>query len=372
MLFYELTYTKEFRAQLNALPEKSQRLVYEKAWALTYDPRPDGYSKKKLSAGEHLFRLRAGNYRVYYSIVGDMVAVLGVGARKDVYRKIDRLHLDRPTAPTESLSLTELIELDIEDDEPELELDESVAFLPVDWHNVEEPAQELLPRPIDTLLLEALRIPLDHWPALQACQTVDQLLTATVAVDVLERIVDAISEPDLETLQSAPKFAVTSVDDLIYDEEFDQIELLLRLDDEQLKYVNWAIAGSGPALLKGGPGTGKSIVASSPCRCADRTIATIGNRVTPYSLHHLHAGVGRIFASIDCPPRGDECERHRRTTFRRTSSGNPGSPKCQTDLHRRRAASLFCQDMPRAHWKRPRWRENEGGAQPTIAGLPLG
>ncbi len=77
---------------------------------------------------------------------------------------------------------------------------------------------------------------------------------------MLERVISAITAPDLESLLNAPKYVVDSIADLIYDNDFDQIGLLLRLDPEQQKYVNWAISGSGPVLLKGGPGTGKSIV----------------------------------------------------------------------------------------------------------------
>lgn len=43
--------------------------------------------------------------------------------------------------------------------------------------------------------------------------------------------------------------------------EGELLGFLLKLNPEQEKFVSWAINASGPTLLKGGPGTGKSTVA---------------------------------------------------------------------------------------------------------------
>jgi len=196
-------------------------------------------------------------------MIGDAVDILGVSARKDVYQKTDRLGKLQPTAIHEGLAIDDLVALDDEDeddDEPTAESVAVVGFLSPNWHETPQPEKELLPRAVDGGLLEALRIPSRHWAPLRACRTVDQLLVCSVPGDVLERVISAITAPDLESLLNAPKYVVDSIADLIYDNDFDQIGLLLRLDPEQQKYVNWAISGSGPVLLKGGPGTGKSIV----------------------------------------------------------------------------------------------------------------
>ena len=51
------------------------------------------------------------------------------------------------------------------------------------------------------------------------------------------------------------------VDDLLRFKEGELLGFLLKLSPEQEKYVQWALHARGPALLKGGPGTGKSTIA---------------------------------------------------------------------------------------------------------------
>lgn len=267
MLFYQLTYTRQFRAQLNALPEKSRNLVQEKVRILEFDPRPDGSLKKKLSSHDNMYRLRAGHYRVYYSMVDDSVDVLGVDARKDIYRKTDQIRRVQPTPVIDAPSIHHLRQFDADEDDEPLSFDDTgntPGFLAIDWYVSKEPTEvsstTLLPRQIDASLIEALRIPGSLADSLIGCRTVEDLINATVSEDVRSRVFQAITEPDLSALLAEPKYVLTSVDELLYDDEFDQIDMLLRLDPDQTRYVNWAISGSGPALLKGGPGTGKSIV----------------------------------------------------------------------------------------------------------------
>ncbi len=53
---------------------------------LAIDPRPSGVVK--LSGEENLYRVRAGDYRIVYSIqdAALLVLIVKVGDRKDVYR----------------------------------------------------------------------------------------------------------------------------------------------------------------------------------------------------------------------------------------------------------------------------------------------
>jgi MoxR-like ATPase len=60
---------------------------------------------------------------------------------------------------------------------------------------------------------------------------------------------------------------LNDTDDLLRYREGELLSFLLKLSPEQEKYVNWSLNTSGPTLVKGGPGTGKSTIRCYPaCR----------------------------------------------------------------------------------------------------------
>lgn len=57
---------------------------------LSNDPRPQGVVS--LSGENNLLRIRDGDYRIVYSVEDDilLILVVGVGHRKDIYRRLFR------------------------------------------------------------------------------------------------------------------------------------------------------------------------------------------------------------------------------------------------------------------------------------------
>ena len=86
MATYTLTILPSALDQLAEIPRPDQNRIKERIDGLATDPRPPG--AKKLQGESDLFRLRAGNYRVIYSIedVRTIVLVIRIGHRRDVYR----------------------------------------------------------------------------------------------------------------------------------------------------------------------------------------------------------------------------------------------------------------------------------------------
>ena len=86
MASYRIEVSATAERQIRKLPRAEQIRVIRVIQALSTDPRPAGC--RKLSGYEDVFRVRAGRYRVLYSIEDRrlVIIVLKVGDRKDVYR----------------------------------------------------------------------------------------------------------------------------------------------------------------------------------------------------------------------------------------------------------------------------------------------
>jgi mRNA interferase RelE/StbE len=71
---------------LLTLDAKLFRQVMRSILLLASDPFPQG--SKALAGYDRLYRIRCGDYRVVYRVVGDTVVILLVGPRADVYRQL--------------------------------------------------------------------------------------------------------------------------------------------------------------------------------------------------------------------------------------------------------------------------------------------
>ncbi len=82
---YNVSLTRAATKELDALPATMHARVAEAIRGLQNEPRPRGCLKLK---GESVWRIRVGDYRVFYAIRDDeaQVLVLEIGHRKDAYR----------------------------------------------------------------------------------------------------------------------------------------------------------------------------------------------------------------------------------------------------------------------------------------------
>ena len=88
---YRIEIVPAARRELAELPEDARRQVGRKIDSLAANPRPRGV--EKLAGAEDLYRVRAGDYRILYQIRDEVltIAVVKVGNRRDVYRRIEEL-----------------------------------------------------------------------------------------------------------------------------------------------------------------------------------------------------------------------------------------------------------------------------------------
>ncbi|WP_439566645.1 UvrD-helicase domain-containing protein [Gloeocapsopsis crepidinum] len=219
--------------------------ILEKIEVLRNDPKPHGSLKKKLHGYKgDIYRLRSGDYRIIYTYGDGWVALLGVDARKDIYKG------DKLIAETTEIDVTAFADLD------ELLTPEKAPAIALQ----SSPA-EILPVELTAELLERLLIPKACFAALLGCRTFDDLLLANIPDAVRNRLFDCITAPNFDRVLDQPSFVTGDADALLRFKEGDLLGFLLKLNPEQEKFVTWAIKASGPTLLKGSPGTGKSTVA---------------------------------------------------------------------------------------------------------------
>ena len=84
-MIYKVTILRRAQKELGALAGEEYTRIRDAIGDLAENPRPSGCLKL---TGRDGWRIRIGNYRVVYEIgdSGQMVTVLHVGHRRDVYR----------------------------------------------------------------------------------------------------------------------------------------------------------------------------------------------------------------------------------------------------------------------------------------------
>lgn len=261
---FEIIHKPTFTNQLLAIPKEYVVQILEKIEVLYDDPKPHGNLKKKLHGYKgDVYRLRSGDYRIIYTFGDKWVALLGVDARKDIYKG------DKLVAETTDIDISNL---------PDVEemLTVKPSYTPsfglANISSIETP----LPVEITEGLLGRLRVPEEYWPRLTTCRTLDDLMEVNLPGKWCDRIFDCIAEPNFDQVLNQPSFVTGSTDDLLRFTEGELLGFLLKLNPEQEKFVSWAIHASGPTLLKGGPGTGKSTVALYRVRALIETLQAHG------------------------------------------------------------------------------------------------
>jgi len=229
--------------EILAFPGDRAALLWEKINQLVTDPLPDGKVKKKLKEAEGIYRLRVADHRVFYRFGDDWVCLLGVRRRReDTYAAVQGLGEAQQPPPEVDDDLDALL-----DAQPK-----TFSFTPA---GEERP----LPFELTKGWLMDLGIPLSAHPVLRRCKSEEDLMDAAVASEVLARVLDAIFPPSLDLVAQQPDLLVPSTEHLIRYKEGDLLGFLLNLDEDQLKLTRWAL--SGPTMVTGGAGTGKSTVA---------------------------------------------------------------------------------------------------------------
>ncbi|GAB4415538.1 MAG: 3'-5' exonuclease [Anaerolineae bacterium] len=256
---YQLIHKPTFTRHFVDLNKELQKRVVKDLEIL--EQSPNNAASKNI---EHLGKKRElwtyrvnDNYRILYVIQEPFVQLLDIGKHDyiyslvDSYKKGDTPDLDvlgevlDPTTPTTAADIP-----DWPDGRPA--------------YPVHTPAPQstdrLLPMEITAEVLQRLEIPEIYHQELIACETEDDLLELSLPEDIFDRVYDWLyNRPTLAEIAQEPNYVLKEPQDLQRYADGDLLGFLLLLDEEQKPLVDFAL--SGPTLVKGGPGSGKSTIA---------------------------------------------------------------------------------------------------------------
>lgn len=259
---YFITHKPAYDANFVELPKDLQKQATAAVADIAENPtRTRGNTIRPLTGYDNVWRYRLGDHRLIYSIVPDarVVQLLAIGPRATIYERFnyDGWH-DESFKVTFSRELAAQLE-------PQKERAPEWAKHP-EWFGADKRKQAeekddeaWLPRRITPKMLARLRIAEEHHDIFLNCRTEDDLLVAAAPPDAVEKVMDAVYEKRVEQIAQEPDLALFDPADLERYAEGTLSAFLLHLDERQRSLVDWAL--SGPTLVKGGPGSGKSTVA---------------------------------------------------------------------------------------------------------------
>jgi superfamily I DNA/RNA helicase/mRNA-degrading endonuclease RelE of RelBE toxin-antitoxin system len=247
-MFFHIAMAQSFRNELLSLPPEHARQVNRTIDILIYDPYLAHGSAQPLTGGDPpLYQIPIGDYRLIYTVAENWVKLLavrpiGAGEAAVRYEPLPAAPLpDRLEAASSRYAAADGGRL-LESRRP-----------------VQPPTDRRPAQPITVELLERLQIPAVHHAGLQRIQRESQLLTAALPGELFERLYDVLFPRDLQQIHRQPELVVPQVSDLDRLVNGELIPFLLRLAPEQQELIDQL--HDGPALVRGGPGSGKSIVA---------------------------------------------------------------------------------------------------------------
>jgi len=262
---FEIAHAERFPFELGRAPRKVQRsygrtiVPILKLSPLIANPP----QIKKLSGYKDLWRIRISDeYRLVYRVDQSRktVILLMLDHRANIYERLGA-NADGSPGTRIIINAEDLVERDLSPDEIG-HATMIAADIPVEK---EHRSDNALPQKLNQELLRSWNIPEKYYDFLKKISTEGQLLAVNIPDDVKIRIMDGLWPSKIEDICQQPTRMNYAWDDLEDAAEGNRSleSFLLCLDDEQKAFANRFTVSrpSGPWLLKGGPGSGKSTVA---------------------------------------------------------------------------------------------------------------
>ncbi|MGM9319346.1 3'-5' exonuclease [Deinococcus aquaticus] len=242
-----LTFRENALMELTAVDPKDRAAILDDLARLVRHPEGPGLDIVRVQKAKHLLRLKVRSWRVFFTREQATIDVYAVRRRRGDDETYRNLNFDVSSLP---LTTSRIQELDRVEGDPE---DTRLLDPEPPRHD------EHLPEPLDAARLTLWDIPDPYHPALTQCLTSDDLLTAPVPAEVIEAVLARLFPRSLNEIEQQARYTVTSVDMLASFLDGKLSDLLLHLDEEQAEVAARHL--DRPTLIRGGPGTGKTVVA---------------------------------------------------------------------------------------------------------------
>ncbi|BAC90678.1 3'-5' exonuclease [Gloeobacter violaceus] len=254
---WETSFTETFLNELLNVPQTIQDRVKRTIKLLKRDPvSAKGNIKRLKDFKNNVYRIRLGDYRLIYSFGSGWIKLLSIRKRDESTYELGLPEFEVPGAPPDPALL-----------EPQA-TDEPVlvpVYIPEEPESLpqtvtrENRVTTSLPFELTPELLKQWQIPEEDWSEVLAVRTSEQILDLPLPNNLISRLLDNLYPRPIEEIAVQPEFVLQQPEDLERFVEGDLIAFLLKLDPEQEKLRDFG--SSGPILVKGGPGTGKSTLA---------------------------------------------------------------------------------------------------------------
>ncbi len=247
MTLWALSFKPTFFSELLNLPQSVQKKVEKAVKVLQTDPiSANGDAKKLKGYGNNVYRVRLGDYRLFYSFGQGWVQLLSVRKRDERTYETELPEADAPAPP------------------PDWALNAgqssgAPAVSPARPAPAPSTITTALPCQLTEALLQQWQIPPDYWPSILSVQNAEDLLELLLPDQFLQRIIDNLYPRPIEEIVAQQEYVLKQPEDLERFVEGSLTAFLLKLDPEQETLKDFGKAG--PILVKGGPGTGKSTLA---------------------------------------------------------------------------------------------------------------
>ena len=257
MTTWAISVTETFVNELLNLPQAVQKKVSKVLKALEIDPiSAQGEAKKLKGYANNVYRVRLGDYRLFYSFGQGWVKLLSIRKRDERTYETELPDFPAPAPPPSDTILTPQPTTDHPQPPPSAHQDGSEGQSGSVLGGLVTTA---LPIAITEDILQQWQIPATYWPEILAVNNAEDILELSIPDHLLNRIVDNLYPRPIEEIAAQREYVLQRPEDLDRFVEGSLSAFLLKLDPEQEALRDFG--KQGPVLVKGGPGTGKSTLA---------------------------------------------------------------------------------------------------------------